>query len=618
MNLNLISPFISLISLFLYFLTVDVFTSSFGKFIWSLFAVCLISADLIFRFVQSRNNQADTQRTIRYIVSGLGLGSFLLYQIRDYLDFPTVPGIAEQASSLPKIRDFLLILIILFSFAFLIFTILLEVSRQSIQAQHTLKIKKNSILQNTVYSFLWISPLLVAVNYFAVQKNYNFDLSAIGKFSFSPTSRQILREVKKDIQVTAFFPRPLESDDRTREESFALGFIRPEVEIILDQLKAASPFITVKFINADVEKELMADYAQVSNGVILVRSLKATTESGSNPYMEERVVVQTKKDLEDIERKLVQAVINVSTTQKKIYFTASNGERYGAGFQSLPDEQITKLTAFLAFYNYKITELGFAEGWPEKIPDDADVVFIAGPTLAFSETARNTILSFIERKGKLFITVDPAGTEDFSWLLEKAGLIFRKENLRQVEGRPEIIANKFQPHPIEELFTKKDTGILFLGNGFFESKPVANSILNNTTLLESGFSAFADLNKNGKLDKEEKQNSFILGTILTTREDAANPAKTENPARVIVYSGTSWITNRYVQYNLNTILAVNSVNWLNQSPLTEKIIPKKEEHEIVSITDSQKTIIWSVGLFLYPSLVVSLLSLYVLIRKRRK
>jgi hypothetical protein len=156
---------------------------------------------------------------------------------------------------LPKVRDFLLILIILSSLAFLIFTILLEISRQSFQAHHNLKIKKNSILQNTIYSFLWISPLLVAVNYFAVQKNYNFDLSAIGKFSFSPTSRQILKEVKKEIQVTAFFPRPLESDDRTREESFALGFIRPEVEIILDQLKAASPFISVKFINADVEKE---------------------------------------------------------------------------------------------------------------------------------------------------------------------------------------------------------------------------------------------------------------------------------------------------------------------------------------------------------------------------
>jgi hypothetical protein len=618
MKFKTFSPFISLVSLFVFFLTVDIFTSSLGKFLWSLLFLGFISTDLIYRFIESRIGEVDNQKNTRFLVSGMGLISYLLYQVRDYLDFPTLAGVAEKASSLPKIRDFLLLLIILSSLAFLIFTIVLEVSNQSVQVQNNLRIKKNSLLQNTLYSFLWISPLLVAVNYFAVQKNYNFDLSSIGKFSFSTTSRQILREVKKDIQITAFFPRALESDDRTREESFALGLIRPEVEIILDQLKAASPFISVKFINADVEKELMADYSQVSNGVILVRSLKATTDSNSNPYMEERVVIQNKKDLEDIERKLVQAVINVSTSRKNIYFTAANGERYGAGFQNLPDEQITKLTNILAFYNYQIKELGFAEGWPDKIPNDADVLFIAGPTLAFSDIARNTILSFIEKNGKVFITIDPNGTEDFSWLLEKGAMGFKKENLRQVEGRIEIIANKFLPHPIEELFIKKDTGIFFLANGYFESRTTANTTLVNTPLLESGFTSFADINKNGKLDKEEKQNSFLLGTILTTREDAANPAKTENPARVILYSGTSWITNRYVQYNLNGILAVNSVNWLNQSPLTEKIIPKKEESEIVSITDSQKTIIWSVGLFIYPSLVIGLLTAYTLMRKRKK
>ena len=206
MNLNLIFPFISLVSLFVYFISADAFTSSFGKFLLSIIAVLFVSADLIYRFIQSRTEEVDTQRRMRFLVAGMGLSSFLLYQLREYLDFPTEAGLAEQASSLPKVRDFLLILIILSSLAFLIFTILLEISRQSFQAHHNLKIKKNSILQNTIYSFLWISPLLVAVNYFAVQKNYNFDLSAIGKFSFSPTSRQILKEVKKRNTGNSIFP----------------------------------------------------------------------------------------------------------------------------------------------------------------------------------------------------------------------------------------------------------------------------------------------------------------------------------------------------------------------------------------------------------------------------
>ncbi|MBK8398038.1 MAG: Gldg family protein [Leptospiraceae bacterium] len=617
MKLNSIFPFVSLLSLFVYFLTADTIVSPIGKIIWGILGIFLVSSDLLYRLFQSKSGENADQKNTRFLVSGLGILSFLFYQLRVYLDFPPLAGVSEQASSIPKLRDFLLILIIISALAFLIFTILLEISRQSIEVQYNLKQKKNTIFQNTLYSFLWISPILIAINYFAVQKNYNFDMSSLGKFSFSPTSRQILKEVKKEIQVTAFFPRPLESDDRTREESFALGFIRPEVQIILDQLKASSPFISVKFINADVEKELMADYSQVSNGVILIRSIKAKPDS-VNPYMEERVIVQTKKDLEDIERKLVQAVINVSSQQKKVYFTTANGERYGVGFQNLPDEQITKLTSILAFYNYNINELGFTQGWPDKIPDDTDVLFIIGPTVSFSPIAQKTILSYIERKGKLFITIDPAGTEDFSWLLEKAGLVLKKENLRQVEGRLEIIAGKFLPHPIEELIIKKETGVFFLGNAYFDTITVANTSLTSTPLLESGFSAFADVNKNGKLDKEEKQNSFLLSTILTQKENPANPNSTENPSRTIIYSGTSWLTNRYVLYNLNSIFAINSVNWLNQSPLTEKILSKKDEKETISISDSQKTIIWSVGLFIYPALVIILLSGFVILRKRKK
>ena len=217
-------------------------------------------------------------------------------------------------------------------------------------------------------------------------------------------------------------------------------------------------------------------------------------------------------------------------------------------------------------------------------------------------------MSYIERKGKLFITIDPAGTEDFSWLLEKAGLVLKKENLRQVEGRLEIIAGKFLPHPIEELIIKKETGVFFLGNAYFDTITVANTSLTSTPLLESGFSAFADVNKNGKL----------LSTILTQKENPANPNSTENPSRTIIYSGTSWLTNRYVLYNLNSIFAINSVNWLNQSPLTEKILSKKDEKETISISDSQKTIIWSVGLFIYPALVIILLSGFVILRKRKK
>ena len=73
------------------------------------------------------------------------------------------------------------------------------------------------------------------------------------------------------------------------------------------------------------------------------------------------------------------------------------------------------------------------------------------------------------------------GTEGFSWLLEKGRWDLKGKF--ETGGRANRnCANKFL-HPIEELFIKKDTGIFFLANGYFGSRPAANTTLANTPLL---------------------------------------------------------------------------------------------------------------------------------------
>ncbi len=615
MNQKLFFPAFSLISLLFYFAVSDIFTSSFAKYFVILISFIFVSSDLINiqMIVQDLNSE---EKRLRIESALLGLFALVVNQIRNFIDFPSVAGVAEQASFLPKLRDFLLLVICIATLSFIVITIIVLISKDPRNLQTSLRTKKMTLLKNTLFGFFAISPILIAVNYFAVMKNYNFDLSSIGKFSFSTTSRQILKDVKKEIIVTAFFPRPLEGE--SRDEGLSLSYIRPEVEILLDQLKNSNPLISIKFVNAEVEKELMGDYTNVSNGIILLRSLKTTTDSTSNPYNEERVTVQNKKDLEDIERKLIQGVINVSTPRKKVYFTVSNGERYGNNFQGIQDEQLTRFVSILSFYNYSVNELGFSQGWPNKIPEDADVLFIIGPTVAFNEIAIKTIEDFIARKGKLFISVEPSGDEEFSWLLNKAGLHLKKENLRQVEGRTEVLANKFQTHPIEELIIQKEKGILFLANAYFEPDTKIPPSFNNVNILETGFSSFADLNKNSKMDKEEKQNSYPIISVLSDRETEADKKNLTpvSPSRIIISSGTAWLTNRLISYNLNSIFAINSVNWLNQSVLTEKILLKKEEVEIVTVSDKQKLIIWLVGLFIFPIGITLIFGFYA--SKKRK
>ncbi len=615
MNLTpkVIVPFISIFSLYLYFLTFDMILNPSLKIGRDFIFFILISLHPIYVFREKQKSSNSVEGNISIGISSLL--SFFSFVLRNYLDLPARAGVSLETSMIPRIRDFLLIPIIVLALYSLMYQIFITLSKESISAQSRLGENKRSLLQNTAYNFLLLFPILIIFNYFATAKNYNFDLSSIGKYSFSDTSRSILKQMDKKVSVTAFYPRPLEASGK--EESWALSAVRMELAIYLEQLSAINPRIEVKFINADVEKDLLGEFDQVSNGMIVFRTLKTGSFSGS-PYIEEKILVQNKNDLENLERKIVQAFNNLSLPSKTIYFTSSHGERYGEKYSNFPDSKLNKLLSSLTFFNYQIKELGFKELWPSQIPDDADMIAIIGPDVEFSQEAQDAILKYIlEKKGKVFIAIQPNSKENFKWLTDRSTLSFEAGKLRQVQGRPEIIANQFPDHPISSLFVKKEIGSVFPNSGYFEQiKSRENLVFKESLILESGFNTYLDLNGNDKLDSDEKQNNFILGAVLTP--DPPPDDKSKETGKVILYSGVDWMTDKYIIYNLNPTLASNSFNWIFQKQILDSILPKKEDTPIITLTQNQKVFIWSVGLFGYPLSLILGLSIYVLSKRKKK
>jgi hypothetical protein len=612
---SFVLPIVSILSLLLYFLTYDFFLNQTIKYFRDFIFFVACFSDLGYRLT-NRETDKPFFRTPT-IISFLSSGAFLLFMIRNFLDVPTKAGVSKELSSIPKIRDFLLVLIILSTIFALIFQLLIIVSKQSEQAQTNLGLAKRSLLQNTMINLFTIAPILIAVNYFSSLKNYNFDLSSINKFSYTETSRAIIKEMNKELEVVAFFPRPLESSDK--EESWVLTVLRPDIEIYLDQLKAINPRIKVQFINADVERDLLSNYPQATNGMILFRTLKSGNDLMGKPFLEEKIFVQSKKDLEELERKIIQAINNISISKKKIYFSSNYGEHYGTNFESQLNLRIDKFISTLNFFNYQIEELNYKNGFPEKIPDDADLVIFIGPQIEIPEVGRQTIKDYIfNKKGKIFITIDPDGKEHFNWLLKDSKLEFINESLRQMENRPEIIANNFPEHPISRLFTQKQVGVVHTNTGYFEKRMNRqDSIYDETLILDTGFNTFVDENKNGKMDKDEFLKNYTIGAILVPK-DQKDTSGEEGFGKILIFSGTDWITNKLYLFNLNPVMAGNSINWLFQKPIIENILPKKEEIPTVTLTQTQKLIIWSLGMFGYPISIISLLSIYVYNRRKKK
>lgn len=639
--LSRILSWASVLFLLLFFPIYDSVSSSGSRWLVSILAISVVAGSGIFSFLGSKKEERETNLLLS---SALGVLGLVLYFLRIYLEDLSVRK-GSGSEWIGSLREFLLVLLVLSVIGSSALGLLREWERISSENQSSLKGKKQGLVR---HFFLGAGILLLVVilaNYISVIKNHNFDLSSKGQFSFSPEAKKILKQIPEgaEVDIVAFYPRPLENAPSSdKSNALALRRIRPDLEILLGQLGSIHPGFKVKFINADVELDELAEFGQVSNGNVLVRFRKKDASAG--PYPEQKVSVKDKTEFEEFERKLVQAFMNVTTKERKAYFTQSNGERYSAIFQNLPNEKLTRLSAGLSFLNFHVDGIGFKENWPPKVPEDADVLVIIGPTVPFGPEARQAILEYIrKKKGKLFITIEPKGGENFDWLLESTGQVFVKATLSQIPSQPGVVVTKaFRKHAIEESLSKKDLGVVYPYSGYFIAKPtpvVPEKPLEPYVLLESGADSYLDTNGNGKQDTGEEKKNVPLAILLKTPKEVsgvsqstpeiANPADATPPpapstpemdpadeGRVVIFSGTSWLTDQYIQYAANYELVGSAATWLHQDVSLPAIPPRKEEIQSVSLTDGQKRAVWILGMFVFPGLIAGLGSIYVIRRRR--
>ncbi|TGK11869.1 hypothetical protein EHO60_06165 [Leptospira fletcheri] len=625
----------STLGLLLFFPIYDSLTSFGARLGFTLFVLALLGAAGILRYFPSKKDEKDGNLTIS---SFLGIVSLGIYFLRIYLEESALQKGGAAPVWISPVREFLLVILVLFVLGNFFLGMLREWERESLSAQSSLKSSKQGMIRDFLLGTGILLLIVVLANYIATIRNHNFDLSSHGQFSFSLEAKKLLKQIPEgEVDVVAFYPRPLENAPASdKASSLSLRRIRPDLEILLGQLASIHASYKVRFINADVELDELTEFGQVSNGTVLVR-FKKKGAVATDKAPEQKISVKDKSDLEEFERKFVQAVVNVTTKERKVYFTESNGERYSQVFQNLPNERLNRLTSGLAFLNFKVSALSFKEGWPPKVPNDTDILVIAGPTVPFGPEARVAVLDFVKKKnGKVMITVEPKGGESFDWLLEEAGYRFVKTGFSQIPSQPGVIVTKaFRKHPIEETLSKKDLGVVFPYAGYFEAKTSEGNQkqFDAFPLLDSGGDAYLDPNQNGKQDPgEEKKNApvaLVLQTFVKGRNSPAdmvpgappipsvpNPAEGEERGRVVIYSGTSWLTDQYLPFAANYELASASATWMHQSLSLPSIPPRKEEVQSVSLTDGQKRAVWILGMFVFPGLIAGLGSIYVIRRRR--
>jgi len=113
--------------------------------------------------------------------------------------------------------------------------------------------------------------------------------------------------------------------------------------------------------------------------------------------------------------------------------------------------------------------------------------------------------------------------------------------------------------------------------------------------------ATSDLNS-PKVDPNNPKNR--KGPLTIGAAGTYNTGNKDSQGRFVVVGSSSWAANSFINFNGNSDLALNSVDWLASDEDLISIRPKEQEDRRITMTRSQLTLVRTTSQFLLPLVVI--------------
>jgi gliding motility-associatede transport system auxiliary component len=471
------------------------------------------------------------------------------------------------------------------------------------------KVSRKSFLysSNLILIIVLVLAILVLVNYFLSRHHYRLDFTEAKLHSLSDQSIQVLKNLKKDVQIKGFF----------REGNYS----RSKLEDLLKNFSYYSTKIKYEFIDPDKSPGLVKAYGITQDGTSIL-------EAGGQ---ENRITTVTEEDL-------TNALIKATRQSKKvIYFLEGHGEHSieqteDLGFSFARDE-LQKL-------GYEVKKLALALS--ETFPADCALLVIPGPEKDLLPNELETIRGYILRGGRVFFMADPETAPGLGPFL--GGLGIKLENDVIVDTVSRLfggdyfmpVITEYEPHEITRNFRYATFFPYARSVEPGDTKPegATLSVLGKTS--PNSWSERQLDQKQVTFDKEkDKQGPISLAVVETIpvkeeekkpeeptkaapaegaqkkREEAKQPAAPPAPqpkkeGRLAVFGDSDFASNRYYGLSGNGNFFLNVVNWLTEESDLISIQPRTSSPRTVQFTPSQGRLIFLFSVVILPLIILVL------------
>src|SRR3954467_836069 len=446
-------------------------------------------------------------------------------------------------------------------------------------ASQWLKARQTKFAAYAATYVLGVIAVIFVVNVLADRYNKSYDATANKRYSLSEQTAKIVKGLNQDATITYF-------NQSTR---FRDG------KDLLEEYKNLSPKLKVEYVDPDKEPQ-RARAAGVRNfGTAIVRVGDKKEEAKS--MTEEGITGAFIRDLK--------------SNSRTVCFVTGSGEHQ---IDDSDREGFSQFKQLLAKDDYETKAVDLLQK-PE-VPNDCTTLVIAGPTRNYVQPEVDAIKKYVEGGGRAFFMLDPplkmgrsdiADNDALTSLLQSWGVTVDKDLILDLSpvgqifglGPQVALVSSYSSQPIVSEIKRTATGF-----------PLARSIqIKNgdktsvEKLFDSSTSSLATTNLNSERisvqDPKNKKGPLTIAAAGTYKTDKAN-----TQGRFVVIGSSGWAGNRFIQFNGNSDLALNAVNWLSSDEDLISIRPKPPENRRVSMTQRQFNAVLVTSQFILPLIVV--------------
>lgn len=446
---------------------------------------------------------------------------------------------------------------------------------------------------------VFVLGILVLVNYIGGRHHIlRHDFTKAKKYSLSDASKNVLKDLKEQVTITAFISDDYYGADNLRR--------------LLDEYKYASSKLNVVLYDYKTAVDKVQEYGAPYDGTMYVETGKDTTKK------KEEIHGGT-------EEQITSAILAASTGEKtKIGFLTGHGEAPLAGGAENA-RALSMVKSVLDNQQYQCEELKLFTMPQPTIAADVKCVVIAGAKYAPSAKEMDALKKYVDQGGNLLVMLEPAPAPNFADLLKAHGItpldgkVTDKQN--SAEGQPQIVVAFPEQHD-----TTKGLQMVVLptatalevqsaepppampgapppppqkANGLIKTAPTAS-------LAAATGARRGPLTLAAAVDETPQKPEQMPGM-----PPQPEPEDTARRARIIAVGDADFATDQMINAlgvrgfgGQNLAFAVMSVNWLVKNEKLVAVPPKPTDDLPFSVTDAQRRFTYALVLGIIPLLIV--------------